>query len=82
MLRTQIQVSEGLYERLRRLAKEQDRSIAECIRDGIEWAVRSASMPGGRIEDIAGKFRPQPHDDLKPHDQGFIDTAAKAGRRP
>ncbi len=41
MTRTQIQLPEPLFARLRRIAKERDLSVAELIRRGMEIYVMS-----------------------------------------
>jgi len=41
MIRTQIQLPEPLYREVKRVARDQDWSIAEVIRRGAEAVVRS-----------------------------------------
>ena len=69
MVRTQIQLPEQEYEQLRRVAAQQRRSMADCIREGIRLFLGSRGCANGNLADIAGKFRPLSCDDLKPHDR-------------
>lgn len=46
MKRTQIQLPEALYREVRRLAEEQEWSVAEVLRRGAEYMV--ACYPPGR----------------------------------
>jgi predicted transcriptional regulator len=81
MLRTQIQVDEKLYDKLRQLALKEQRSMADCIREGIEWVVRESASAEEGLATIAGKFEPQPGPDLKPHDRAFVEAIAGKQRR-
>ncbi|MFH1437698.1 MAG: ribbon-helix-helix protein, CopG family [Pseudomonadota bacterium] len=78
MIRTQIQLPEDLYQELRRIASEQQRSIADCIREGVRMFLGRAREKNNDIMGVAGKFKPLPLDDLKPHDRWI----AKAAERP
>lgn len=75
MIRTQIQLPETEYERLREIAEKERRSMADCIREAIRLFLQQAADTESSLETIAGKFRPQPLEDLKPHDAWFADTA-------
>ncbi|OGQ87169.1 MAG: hypothetical protein A2289_23660 [Deltaproteobacteria bacterium RIFOXYA12_FULL_58_15] len=74
MMRTQIQLEEADYERLRKVAQQQRRSIADCIREGIKLVVASGEAQQESLDSIAGKFAPQPDADLKPHDQWWSES--------
>ena len=80
MKRTQIQVPDERYEELERVAQQEGRSVADCVREGIELFLKRSRAAGASLEEIAGKFRPMPLDDLKPHDRWL--AASVAGRRP
>lgn len=71
MVRTQIQLEEAAYERLRRVAQQQRRSIADCIREGIELVVQGAEAELDSLDAIAGRWRPKTDSDLKLHDQAW-----------
>lgn len=59
MMRTQIQLDEDDYERLRAVAEKLNRSISDCIREGISLFLEHSPAKGGEdFSDIAGKFRP------------------------
>jgi Arc/MetJ-type ribon-helix-helix transcriptional regulator len=75
MMRTQIQLPEPEYDRLRELAARLRRSMADCIREGIRLFLDRAGSKADDLSDIAGRFRPLSVKDLKPHDRGFIEAA-------
>lgn len=75
MIRTQIQLPEDCYRALQREAARQERSIADCIREGIALFLRRADASPDELMAVAGKFRPLPPGDLKPHDQWWADAA-------
>jgi hypothetical protein len=74
MIRTQIQLPEDESRRLREVAVRQHRSVADCIREGIGLFLTKAEARQQSFSDVAGQFRPQPPDDLKPHDQWWADS--------
>jgi hypothetical protein len=84
MIRTQIQLEERDYEELRTMASEARRSIADCIREGIQLFLRTRRLKASVIDEIAGKFRPLPPADLKDHDRWFADAveASRKSERP
>ncbi len=71
MVRTQIQLSEEDYGKLRQIAKSQGRSMADCIREGIGLFLRR-SHPDF---DLIPSFRRLPDDDLKDHDRWWAEAA-------
>ena len=75
MTRTQIQLPEECYRMLQREAARQKRSIADCIREGIALFLQRADASADEVMAVAGKFRPLPRGDLKPHDQCWADAA-------
>jgi len=58
MIRTQIQLPEPLYREIKRIARDQDWSLAEVIRRGAEAVVRS--YPDGKRQAEAGPKLPPP----------------------
>jgi hypothetical protein len=81
MIRTQIQLPEEEYEQLRRAAAKERRSIADCIREGIRWFLRQGESADDDLAAVAGKFRPLPIDDLKPHDRRHVEGIERSKRR-
>jgi hypothetical protein len=74
MIRTQIQLSEESYAALQRAAARADRSMADCIREGIALFLQRARASESGLMSVAGRFRPLPGGDLKPHDQWWADA--------
>lgn len=74
MIRTQIQLLDEQYERLRQLAAATHKSIAQQIREAVDLYFRSVNVPKDDLADIAGKFRPIPMKDLKDHDRWFAEA--------
>jgi hypothetical protein len=81
MIRTQIQLPEAEYDRLRAVAQRQGRSMADCIREGIGLYLASTRSVGSDILSLAGRFAPQPAADLKPHDAAWIDEIHQTRER-
>ena len=81
MVRTQIQLSEEDYEKLRRVAARERRSIADCIREGIRWFLQRAASKGDELASIAGTSLPLDADDVKLHDRWHADAIAESKRR-
>jgi hypothetical protein len=78
MIRTQVQLPEAEYEQLRDIAARERRSMADCIREGVQLFLDRFRQAGGDLDSFAGKFRPLPVDDLKPHDRWYTATAQDA----
>lgn len=68
MLRTQIQLPESDHARLQEVAKRMNRSISDCIREGIDLFLSRTSSAGDDFADIAGRFKPLPDNDHSSHD--------------
>ncbi len=83
MIRTQIQLPEAEYEQLREVATRERRSLADCIREGIRLFLSRFQTGADDLRDIAGKFKPLPLKDLKPHDRWLAEAAGrrKAAKR-
>lgn len=41
MVRTQIQLPQGLYEEVKRVAREREMPVAEVVRRGVEYITRA-----------------------------------------
>lgn len=74
MKRTQIQILEEDFEALRKTAAKLDRSIADCIREGITLFLVQSRPPTEDFSEIAGKFPPIPREDTKPHDRWWSES--------
>ena len=81
MKRTQIQVPEDEYAELERLAHQLGRSVADCIREGIDLFLGKNRATNAGLDKIAGRFHPQSIEDLKPHDRGLVESLIRSGRR-
>lgn len=81
MKRTQIQVAEKVYAELERLAHDRGRSVADCIREGIELFLKQSYAEELDLDSIAGKFRPMPLQDLKAHDRWLVEAMDGARSR-
>ena len=77
MIRTQIQLPESDYERLREAARRQGRSMADCIREGIDLYLAGAGQRKTDLASLAGRFHPRDASDLKPHDRAWIAVAGE-----
>ena len=86
MIRTQIQLPEAEYRELQEIAASERRSIADCIREGIRWFLSRSRAQRDDLEEIAGKFRPLPVEDLKPHDrwiaEAVLESRSRKGSHP
>jgi predicted transcriptional regulator len=89
MVRTQIQLSEEQYRRLKKNAAALDKPIAEQIREAVDsYLQRQDQTPKRSVSQIAGKFAPKiPSENKsenrpKDHDDWFAESIAqrKAGR--
>jgi predicted transcriptional regulator len=75
MTRTQVQLPDECYRTLQREAARQNRSIADCIREGIALFLQRADASADELMAVAGKFQPLSTENLKPHDQWWADAA-------
>jgi hypothetical protein len=74
MIRTQIQLAEKAYRKLRQVALEEHRSMADCIREGISLFLRRHGGKKGGLSEIAGRFHSSSYDSVKPHDRWWADA--------
>jgi hypothetical protein len=69
-------VAMQILEQLRKLSPPERREVCEAIlRESVQ------PLPADRrktIADIAGKHRPQPDADAKPHDRAFADAVLQS----
>jgi len=74
MIRTQIQLDEADFKRLKREAARRSCSVSAFVRDSVKAALleseRNASQEG--VMEIAGKYRPGTKDLAREHDR-FLD---------
>jgi hypothetical protein len=82
MIRTQIQLPESEYEELKRVAAEEHRSMADCVREAIHLFLLRFRAPAEELDEIAGRFRPLPLDDLKPHDRWIAEAVLASKKKP
>ncbi len=85
MVRTQIQLTEGQAKTLRRLAKHQQRSVAELIRRSVDlYLATEGQQPLDRQYEralaLAGKYRSVETDLGRQHDAYLADAYATTGR--
>lgn len=73
MIRTQIQLSEQDYAALREAAHRAGRSMADCVREAVAQYLARAT-PGDKFLSHAGRFAPEPADDLKDHDAQWAEA--------
>jgi hypothetical protein len=80
MVRTQIQLPQTKYQQLREASHRLNRSMAECIREGIDLFLGQA---GGSddLSDVAGKFRPLPPREDDSHDARWAKAIADSKRK-
>lgn len=68
MVRTQIQLSEDRYKQIREVAVRQGRSMADCIREGIDLFLSGSRRKAEDLSDVAGRFKAISPKGLKDHD--------------
>jgi hypothetical protein len=85
MIRTQIQLEEEQYRRLRAVGIRDDKGLAEQVREAVAlYLVRRARTDLPALEELAGRFRPlgsEAMDELKPHDRHLADAILASKRR-
>jgi 16S rRNA U516 pseudouridylate synthase RsuA-like enzyme len=79
MVRTQIQLTEGQAKTLKRLAKRQQRSVADLIRQSIDlYLTQRGELPLDERYDralaIAGKYRCGDADLGRNHDRYLVEA--------
>ena len=74
MLRTQIQLGEECYRKLREVAARQHRSMADCIRQGISLFLKQSEEEEEGLSEIAGKFPATNSGNVKRHDRFWADS--------
>ncbi len=84
MIRTQIQLTKGQARTLKRLAREQKRSVAELIRQSVDLYLASkGELPLNkqyeRATAVVGKYRSGDADLGSNHDQYLAEAYATTG---
>jgi hypothetical protein len=74
MIRTQIQLPESAYEALKSAAHRTNRSMAACVREAVETYLIKSANADADFAQVAGRFRPMPMSDLKPHDRRLAEA--------
>jgi hypothetical protein len=74
MIRTQIQLPPEQYESLKKRAQSAGRSMADCVREAVALYLARPGSAAADFASVAGRFRPRPLDDLKPHDRQLVDA--------
>jgi predicted DNA-binding protein len=79
MVRTQIQLTEDQYKRLKKLARSRDRSLATLVREGVEKVLNEAADPdleAARLQAllIVGKYRSGEKDGAIAHDKALAES--------
>ena len=82
MVRTQIQLHEGQVAVLKKIAASQNSSMAEIIRQSIDYYVKSKHsdktiQQRRRAMTVVGKFRSGVHNLSSDHDIYFVKTIEK-----
>jgi hypothetical protein len=79
MVRMQIQLEEEQAKALRRISREQGRSLAELVRRGVDAVLRSQGQPSRqelkrRAREAIGRFRSGKSDVSSRHDRYLADA--------
>jgi len=82
MVRVQIQFAKPQLDGLKRLAAEEGKSVAELVRSGMEFYVRTRPKAGGadrteRARKAAGRFRSGLKDVSRNHDRYLAEAFQK-----
>jgi hypothetical protein len=74
MIRTQIQLDEADFERVRREAGRRGCSVSAFVRDSVRAALAECERDGRRlaVREVAGKYRSGRGDLARNHD-GYLD---------
>jgi hypothetical protein len=62
------------YEALKQAAHRMHRSMANCVREAITLYLGRPDNAAADFAAVAGKFRPIPTGDLKPHDRRLAES--------
>jgi hypothetical protein len=81
MIRTQVQIEEPIYERLRQVSTREHRSMSACVREALVAFLTRAEASPDDLSDIAGRFRPLDMEGVKEHDRVWADAIAREGPR-
>ena len=75
MIKTQVQLEEWQYEATKKAGVVTSRSMSDIIREGLTLVLPKLGHGGQKpLAAIAGKYRPLNSQDLKDHDQGWVES--------
>lgn len=75
MIKTQIQMEEWQYARLKRLSASQASSMSEVVRQAVAQLLdRSVNQTTCSLEEIAGKYAGESLEDIKAHDRAWVEA--------
>ena len=75
MIKTQVQLEEWQYEAAKKAGVVTSRSMSDIIREGLTLVLPKLGRGGQKpLAAIAGKYRPSNSQDLKDHDQGWVES--------
>jgi hypothetical protein len=75
MIKTQVQLEEWQYEAAKKVGAVTSRSMSDIIREGLTLVLPKLGHGGQKpLAAIAGKYRPLSIQDLKGHDQGWVES--------
>lgn len=80
MIRSQIQLPEADYARLRAVAAGMNRSIADCIREGVGLFLQQRSTREDDLADLVKGFEPLPMDRPESHDSQWAEAILRSKR--
>lgn len=80
MIRTQIQLPDRDYAHLREAAGRLDRSISDCIREGIALFLRQSPDRGDSFADLEKGFEPLPSERPDSLDSRWADAILASKR--
>jgi hypothetical protein len=85
MIKTQIQLKEDDYKKLREIGIREDKGLAEQVREAVSmYLARHSDSPLPPVSGLKGRFHRMPSpaiDELKPHDRWFAESVLESKRR-
>lgn len=74
MIRTQIQLEEEQYRRLRVLGAKSGLGLARQVREAVDLYLARHARVAEPLAEVAGRFPPLPTGCLKQHDRDYTDS--------
>jgi hypothetical protein len=75
MVKTQVQLEDWQYEATKKAGAVTSRSMSDIVREGLTLVLPKLGHGGQKpLAAIAGKYRPLSSQDLKDHDQGWVES--------